>query len=179
MFENLMWRSGHRVCPLDTLHYRGNGFSPSYRFKKKSRRKATPMSYQSSLLKRGLVLSSLFICLAGCLNSEPMAKDIIALKMDTPSAGWIAEPLEAWETSDTLFCVFQLSPPEGMAAQVITTIESKMRLPESEKPKKIVVLGKTWNWSPSESISFPESRESFLASLPENASRVEIERNET
>ena len=136
------------------------------------------MSYQSSILKRGLILSSLFTCLAGCLNSEPMAKDVIVLQMDTPSAGWIAEPLEAWETNDTLFCVFQLSPPEGMAAQFITTIESKMRLPESEKPKKIVVLGKTWNWSPSESISFPESREYFLAFLPENASRVEIERNE-
>jgi len=65
-----------------------------------------------------------------------------------------------------------------MAAQVITTIESQMRLPESEKPKKIVVLGKTWNWMPSESIAFPESRKAFLALLPENASRVEIERNE-
>ena len=175
MFENLMW-GAQRVCPLNTLQVCRSGFNPRNGFKKKSRRKAAPAIYHNSLLKRALALALLFNCLAGCLNSEPMAKDVL---MDTPSAGWRAEPLEAWETTDTLFCLFQLSPPKGMAAQVITTIESKMRLPESEKPKKIVVLGKTWNWSPSESISFPESRESFLASLPENASRVEIERNET
>lgn len=177
MFENLMW-GAQRVCPLNTLQVCRSGFNPRNGFKKKSRRKAAPAIYHNSLLKRALALALLFNCLAGCLNSEPMAKDVLTLKMDTPSAGWRAEPLEAWETTDTLFCLFQLSPPKGMAAQVITTIESKMRLTHTEKAMKIVVLGKTWNWSPSEAISFPESRDAFLDSLPEDASRVEIERNE-
>ena len=177
MFKDLMWRA-QRVCRLDDSQVCRSGFTPRSLLAKKSRRKAAPTSCHNSLLKQVLALASLFTFLTGCLNSEPIAKDVITLKIDTPSAGWRAEPLEAWETTDTLFCLFQLSPPEGMAAQVISKIESKMRLPESEKPKKIVVLGKTWNWSPSESISFPESRDAFLDSLPEDASRVEIERNE-
>jgi hypothetical protein len=175
MFENLMWRIGQRVCPLDTSPDRRSGFLP---YAKISRLKAAPTNCHNSLFKQALAILSLSTCLTGCLDSEPVAKEVIKLRLDAPSAGWNAEPLEAWETNDTLFCLFQLSPPDGMAAQVITTIESKMRLPESEKAKQIVVLGKTWNWSPSEPIAFPESRESFLASLPENASRVEIERNE-
>lgn len=178
MFNNLMWWRAHNVCLLDTLPDRRSGFTPRSAYAKKSRCETAPTSYCIPLLKRSLAILSLFSCLTGCINSEPMAKDVITLRLDTPSAGWTAEPLEAWETNDILFCLFQLSPPKGMAAQVITTIESKMRLPESEKPKKIVVLGKTWNWMPSESIAFPESRKAFLALLPENASRVEIERNE-
>ena len=129
------------------------------------------------------LLGCLFFSSAGCQEAqnpatEKTSMETLTLRMDTPSAGWSAEPLEAWETSDTLFCLFQLSPPKGMAAQVITTIESKIHLPNTEKAKKIVVLGKTWNWSPSESISFPKSRDAFLGSLPDNASRVEIGRNE-
>ena len=178
MFENLMWRNTQRVCPLGVLHGLRSGFSPRYGFKKKSRRKAAPTSHLNSLLKQALALVLLLTCIAGCLNSKPMAKDVITLKMDTPSAGWRAEPLEAWETTDTLFCLFQLSPPEGMAAQVIATIESKMRLTHTGKTRKIIVLGKTWKWSPSEAISFPESRDAFLDSLPKDASRVEIERKE-
>ncbi len=99
----------------------------------------------------------------------------IRLIMDTPAAGWSAAPVEAWETDETIYCVFQLTPPKGMAAQVITTIESGLKLPASPKPKKIVALGKTWNWNPSPSIEFPKSLDAFKATLPDNAKRIETQ----
>lgn len=178
MFRNLIWRSMHRAYPIDTLQDRRSGFTPRSLFANRSGCKTAPTSFDNSLLKQVLALASLLTGLTGCLNSEHMAKEEVTLEMDTPSAGWSAEPLEAWETNEAIYCLFQLSPPKGMAAQVITKIDSSLRLPKSEKMKKLVVLGKTWNWSPSESIAFPESRDAFLASLPDNASRIEIGRDE-
>ncbi len=176
MFEDLMWRSLLRAYSIDVSQMCRSGFTPRSHLAKKSRCKTAPTSCQNSLTI--LAFASLITCLTGCLNSEPMEKEVITLRLDTPSAGWSAEPLEAWKTDETIYCLFQLSPPDGMAAQVITTIESGMQLPRSEKAKKLVVLGKTWNWSSSDSIAFPESREGFLASLPDDASRIEIDQNE-
>ena len=104
-----------------------------------------------------------------------MNTEIIRIAFDTPSAGWIAKPLEAWETDEAIICIFQLSPPEGMAAQVITKIESTMRIPASAKPKRLVAIGKTWNWTPGGKIEFPKDIQLFQSSLSAIANRIEIQ----
>jgi len=142
--------------------------------KKGSRRKAAPTSCDNALLKKVLALVALFILHTGCLNSKPIEKETVTLQLDTPSASWTAEPLEAWETDNTLYCVFQLYPPEGMSAQVISSVASEMHLPASSKPKKFVALGKTWKWSSGKDIAFPESLQSFRNQLPKGAKRVEL-----
>ncbi|RPF79681.1 MAG: hypothetical protein CBC31_004895 [Verrucomicrobia bacterium TMED71] len=94
--------------------------------------------------------------------------------MDTPSAGWQLAPLEAWETDEAIYCLFQLSPPQGLSAQVITSIVSEMKLPASEKLKKRVVLGKAWNWSSASDVEFPNSLEAFKEQLGEGARSVDL-----
>ena len=126
-----------------------------------------------------LALGCLILIGAGCPKTQspppgPAAIDTVILELDTPSAGWTAQPVEAWATQDRMYCLFQLHPPEGMAAQVITRIQSRMRAPKSGLPKQLVVFGKTWNWSSNPDIVFPESRAAFFESLPESASLIEI-----
>lgn len=86
--------------------------------------------------------------------------------------------MEAWETHESVYCLFQLTPPSGMAAQVITKVESEMNVASTGKPAKIAVLGKSWNWSPSGAIEFPTSYEAFKNALPAGASRIDILAND-
>lgn len=113
---------------------------------------------------------------SGCQSKDDstIEMETIQLALNTPSAGWTASPIEAWETETTLFCLFQLAPPKGMAAQVISKIESRMSIPLSTKPKRLVVFGKTWNWGSSADIEFPKNRQTFQSSLSSNAKRIEI-----
>ena len=113
---------------------------------------------------------------SGCQSKgdSKIEMEIIQLTLVTPAAGWAASPIEAWETETTLFCLFQLTPPEGMAAPVISEIESKMQIPVTSKPKRLVVLGKTWNWNSSSDIQFSKDRQTFRSSLSSNAKRIEI-----
>lgn len=101
--------------------------------------------------------------------------ETIHLGLDTPSAGWTVDAVEAWETEEAIYCVFQLMPPQGMAAQVISRVESKMQIPASTKLKRLVVLGKTWNWSSNADIDFPNDQESFRSSISAKATRIEIQ----
>ena len=121
-----------------------------------------------------LALAGLFILLAGCLQSEPIQSETTTVQLDTPSAGWQLAPLEAWETDEAIYCLFQLSPPQGLSAQVITSIVSEMQLPASEKLKKRVVLGKTWNWSSASDVEFPNSLEAFKEQLGEGTRSVDL-----
>ena len=125
-------------------------------------------------LKKVLALAVLFILLAGCLQSEPIQSETTTVQLDTPSAGWQLAPLEAWETDEAIYCLFQLSPPPKRSAQVISSIVSEMQLPASEKLKKRVVLGKTWNWSSASDIEFPISLEAFKEQLGEGARGVDL-----
>ncbi len=131
-----------------------------------------PMLYRHVL--KASALAGLFLLLTGCLYSEPVEKETVSLRMDTPSAGWTLAPLEAWETGKAVYCLFQLTPPQGMSAQVISSVVSAMQIPASEKPKKRVVLGKTWNWSSQHDIEFPESLQGFRSQLTNEAKRVEL-----
>ena len=125
-------------------------------------------------LKKVLALAALFILLAGCLQSEPIQSETTTVLLDTPSASWQLAPLEAWETDEAIYCLFQLSPPPKRSAQVISSIVSEMQLPASEKLKKRVVLGKTWNWSSASDIEFPNSLEVFKEQLGEGARSVDL-----
>ncbi len=138
------------------------------------------MTLRLAAYPRALLLAiSLATIQAGCTQSgtdaqSPQSAERIVLSMDSPSAGWTATPMEAWETHESVYCLFQLTPPSGMAAQVITKVESEMNVASTGKPAKIAVLGKSWNWSPSGAIEFPPSYEAFKNALPADASRIDI-----
>ncbi len=131
------------------------------------------MQNGNPLLKSSLTLLCAAMIASSCLRSEAEF-ETVTLKLDTPSSGWNAHPTGAWDTDNAIYCLFQLKPPNGMSAQVITTIVSDMQLPRSPKPKKVVVIGKTWKWSSNEAIEYSDSLQSFMSKLPKNASRIEI-----
>lgn len=173
----------YRDCPIKHTKPNGvgrSGFIPRFLLSRKrfssvgSRHKAAPTVVNRPFLRRPLTLIGLFTLLSGCLNSEPGKNDTITLRLDTPSAGWKINPIEAWETVDAIHCLFQLSPPKGMSAQVISSVVSEMQLPASTKPKKRIVFGKTWNWSTNDEIEFPKSYEAFKNQLADGARRIEI-----
>lgn len=117
-----------------------------------------------------------FTFLAACQSTERKADwEIVHLRLDTPSAGWAASPLEVWETETSVVCLFQLQRPEGMAAQVISSIEASMRIEKSPKPKRIAVLGKSWAWGERSDLDFPKDLASFRSALSSKAKRLEFE----
>ncbi len=179
---NLWTRSTWLSAPLRKSMYKGSMFlhsnlmglsSPkrAYNYKRSSKPQV-PIAITS--LKQILTLACTLIFLSGCLNSKSEQRETITLRLDTPSAGWKLAPLEAWETDKTILCLFQLTPPEGMSAQVITSIASEMQLSPSKKPKTRVVLGKTWKWSSESDIQFPNSYEAFKKQLGKAARSVEL-----
>ncbi len=140
----------------------------------KPRHKVAFTNFGNAALSRAFALATLLTFPTACLNSEPIERETVELRLDTPSAGWTATPLEAWESETAIYCVFQLTRPEGMSAQVISTITSAMHLPATEKPKQLVALGKTWKWASEGGVAFPESLQSFRSHLPKGAKRIEL-----
>jgi len=177
MCRDLMVRLTHRIrfCPFEVLQVRRSPDLSGRSLQCGSPRQVgAPTSFDRFMLKKALALAGLFIILTGCLQSEPIQSETITVQLDTPSAGWQLAPLEAWETDEAIYCLFQLSPPQGMSAQVITSIVSEMQLPASEKLKKRVILGKTWKWSSDSNIEFPKSLEAFKEQLGEGARSVDL-----
>jgi hypothetical protein len=137
------------------------------------------MIHRRFTYRTGLLVSTLILAFQmGCQPNanSAMKMESIRLSLDTPAAGWTVNPIEAWETDETIFCLFQLAPPEGMAAQVISKIESEMLIPSSTKTKRLVVLGKSWKWGADPNIDFHEHRDSFRNSIPESATRIDFQR---
>lgn len=125
-------------------------------------------------LPMGLLASSLTLFAACQPHSSDQAMEVVRLRLDTPAAGWKAKPIEAWELEDRILCLFELTPPQGMAAQVITPVDAALKIPSSPKPKRIAILGKTWNWGDREDIDFAKDLASFRAALSSNAKPLVI-----
>ena len=124
---------------------------------------------------RSVFIGLLALLLGGCSSNPPIPMETVELAFDVPSAGWSLSPLEAWESDDAIHCLFQLTPPEGMAASVISKVRASMRIPQSTKPKRRIVFGKTWNWGSEAEIEFAKDLDSFRADLSSRAKRLEIE----
>ena len=78
------------------------------------------------------------------------------LTLTVPTAGWTVAPNGAYLVGDEIWTLYQLTPPAGMAAQVIerATCSQEFRGPADAKIKR-VVFGKTWNWNSNPEIHFP------------------------
>lgn len=86
------------------------------------------------------------------------------LTLQTPTPGWKLEPLFLYQMGNELWCLHQLTGPEGMAAQMISsTSDSITFVPPSDSnlPIKHFVVGKTWNWNGNPEVTFLDSLEDF------------------
>ncbi len=121
---------------------------------------------------RSLTLSLLLPLLAACgPEPDPNVPLEIALQFQTPTPGWSLELQNAYFVDDELWCIHQLTSPDGMVAQVISDVVGKatLTLPASRAtpPPAIrhYVLGKTWNWNPDETLVFLDSLDAIAGTL--------------
>ncbi len=97
-----------------------------------------------------------------------------SIEITTPSAGWGLRAIQAYESKEAIICLFQLDPPKGMSAQVISKVQVGIKLPAVGKPMKPFVLGKTWSWDSNPEITFIDFPED-IAPLLANANPIEIQ----
>lgn len=82
------------------------------------------------------------------------------LTLDTPTPGWELESLFLYQVGGELWALHQLTPPDGMVAQMLSTTSTTFRFtPPSEPLPKIrhFVTGKTWNWNGNPEVTFLDS----------------------
>lgn len=80
-----------------------------------------------------------------------------SFSIDTPTPGWSLKPLYLYHVGNELWCIHQLSGPQGMVAQMISTASDEFAfVPPSEPvpPIKHFVLGKTWNWNSNPDVTY-------------------------
>lgn len=92
------------------------------------------------------------------------------LTLDTPTPGWALESLFLYQVGDELWALHQLTPPDGMVAQMLSTTSTTFRFtPPSEPLPKIrhFVTGKTWKWQSNPEVTFLDSFDEIRADLDE------------
>jgi zinc protease len=91
------------------------------------------------------------------------------LSFDAPTPGWKLAPQAAYQVGDEIWCIHQLTPPEGMVAQVISKIEGSITLllpaPDPTPTIRHYILGKTWNWNSDPKLIFLKSLDGIADQL--------------
>jgi hypothetical protein len=130
---------------------------------------------QSLLLALSL---SLLLATTACapISQEPptpftLHPSTFILNFQTPTPGWTITPISAYQVGDEIWCIHQLTPPEGMVAQVISKIEGSITLllpapePNSAPTIRHYILGKTWNWNSDPKLIFLKSLDGIADQL--------------
>ena len=85
------------------------------------------------------------------------------LSFDVPTPGWKLSPVFAYQVGDEIWCIHQLTPSDGMVAQVISKLEGSITLffptpnPDPTPTIRHYILGKTWNWNSDPKLFFLKS----------------------
>ena len=93
------------------------------------------------------------------------------LNSQTPTPGWSIAPISAYQVGDEIYCTHQLTPPDGMVAQVISKLEGSITLllpkpaPNSAPTVSHYILGKTWNWNSDPKLTFLKSLDEIADQL--------------
>jgi zinc protease len=99
--------------------------------------------------------------------TQPQSIENIAVRLDTPDAGWRIEIKEVYQTSESLVVISQLQHSEEIAAAVISTVSDSVQISEIEEglPVRHYITGKTWDWGASPEYNFIESMNAFGTAL--------------
>ncbi|MBD5778013.1 hypothetical protein IEN85_00705 [Pelagicoccus sp. NFK12] len=94
-------------------------------------------------------------------QSEQPAGVTHTLTLQTPTPAWKLVPMMLYRTSENEYlCVHTLSAPDGMVAQVLSTVSNQIsfrHLGSSEPVVRHYVLGKTWKWNGNPEVTFIDS----------------------
>lgn len=93
------------------------------------------------------------------------------LQIQTPTPGWELAPLQLYRLSEKEYwAIHQLTGPDGMVAQMISSTETTFSFPhQAEEPPSVkhLVLGKTWNWDGNPEVAFIDSLDDIEDALAE------------
>lgn len=115
---------------------------------------------------------------AATIAEEPQATTR-TLTIDTPTPGWKLDTLFIYLVEDELWCLHQLTPPEGMVAQMLSSVSTEFTFvppSSSDFPLKHFVVGKTWNWKGNPEVTFLDTFESIQPEL-EGAAQIPLQKN--
>ena len=125
-----------------------------------------------SLLEQTSLYLVFIPLLAACANTQvsPMPASPITLTftLQTPTPGWTIAPLAAYRVHGEHWCIHQLTPPEGMTAQMISKATSTISFVDEfsgKTPARHYVRGKTWAWNSNPEITYIDSIDSLKEAL--------------
>ncbi len=90
------------------------------------------------------------------MNPLPLPTTISVTAPDTGWRVWIERVLER---DKEVWILVQLNRPPGPAAQMIHQAKAEIPMPLPNKPIRVFVAGKTWNWANEEPYEFVVSLE--------------------
>lgn len=139
--------------------------------------RATP--WRASLFRLLLALPLLAgACAAPPSQETAMPTPLLpcVLTLTTPTAGWSLQTTAAYRVSQEIWVIHQLTPPEGMAAQVISEATTSVKIAAEPHPLRHFVLGKTWAWKSNPELTFIHSLDELKEPLA-NSHTVKIVRD--
>lgn len=81
----------------------------------------------------------------------------ITVKLTVPDAAWTLAVEEVHEVANELWVIAVVARnPDVMGAQVISTVQTSLKLAAPDLPVKNFIIGKTWNWKNDEPYIFIE-----------------------
>jgi len=74
---------------------------------------------------------------------------------------------EVWQLPKEIWVIARVARSEGMAAQMINTVEDSVEVLAPDLPQKIFIVGKTWGWENKVDYTFADSMESVKEKMGE------------
>ncbi|MEO0509186.1 MAG: pitrilysin family protein [Verrucomicrobiota bacterium] len=112
------------------------------------------------------------LVIAGSLGPANAAPEItpqtqsVTVRIDAPNAGWKITIDKIYRSTESIIAISQLTPADGPAAQVITTVSDSASIPaDIDLPVRHYILGKAWNWGDTGEYNFIESIEDLGTAL--------------
>lgn len=90
------------------------------------------------------------------------------ITIDTPTPGWELDTYFVYQVGDELWCLHQLTPPEGPVAQMLSSTSTEFTFvppTNTDLPLKHFVVGKTWNWNANPELTFLKTFEAIQLDL--------------
>jgi hypothetical protein len=76
----------------------------------------------------------------------------LRLELTAPEGGWSLQIEEIRSDDRGLIGYARLTPPDGLAAQVLTEVSAEVKAPLPDGPVRWVVVGKTWRWGQDDNV---------------------------
>ena len=103
-------------------------------------------------MKKRMILPLILLLGAAAWGAD---ENQITVKLTVPDSTWTIAIGEVHKVGNELWVISIVSRnPDLMGAQVISTVQSSLKLAAPDLPTRYFVIGKTWNWENPEPYAF-------------------------